>query len=330
MRTRALAGRVPLYFTCRRCGRRICSTSPLCGCQTLLEQANIDSSWKILDKKFSSRSSLKGKLVKVKIRCKFCGVEHWREPAYLQAGAGCLCQIGKKIGKSRLKEGQRKFESRLKERRIRVRLLSPYLGANRKIRYQCLVHPNIEREAYASNLGSGHGCPECGRKKYEETSLKNYGTKWPASAKVVQDKIRRTMVKRYGVEHALQSPLLFEKMLKSSYSRVPVKLGRKTLLLQGYEPLAIEALLKSGRVSPQEIKAGNSIPPIEYTWKKKRRRYHPDLVVRDNIVVEVKSPYTYKLAQKVLQVKREACENLGYKFILVVMNADGTRNHDCK
>jgi hypothetical protein len=46
-----------------------------------------------------------------------------------------------------------------------------------------------------------------------------------------------------------------------------------------------------------------------------------------NLIVEVKSDYTYKVSRRQNQAKKRACLKAGYKFDLYVMDSKGERLH---
>lgn len=54
------------------------------------------------------------------------------------------------------------------------------------------------------------------KRKKEQTSLKNYGVKYPAQTKEIQNKMKATMLKRYGVENASQSDIIKKKKEETS------------------------------------------------------------------------------------------------------------------
>ena len=51
----------------------------------------------------------------------------------------------------------------------------------------------------------------------------------------------------------------------------------------------------------------------------KIKYYHPDIIIpKESLIIEVKSEYTAKSDIK-LTAKQKACENVGYKFKLVIV-----------
>ena len=59
----------------------------------------------------------------------------------------------------------------------------------------------------------------------------------------------------------------------------------------------------------------------------KKHRYYPDLYIpKDNLIIEVKSQWTYNSQQKWYNtnlLKRQACIAAGYKFKFMIFDKDG-------
>jgi hypothetical protein len=249
----------------------------------------------------------------------------------LAAGASCPCQKGKKIARTRLQTfGHSEYAKRLQRRNIKVTLLSSYQGMNRKIRFRCL-ECNTESESYAGNVLKGKGCYTCGRVKIQANCLAAHGVRFHTQRESVQKKMRKTMLRKFGCEHALQNKELFLKQQKKALGRRPYKLGDQTVFVQGYEPLALDWVQLHIGIDPSDILCGSKkeIPSIRYYWQRKTRIYYPDFYVPSrNAIVEVKSTYSYQMTKQQVIAKAKACKDAGYKFILMVMNPDGTRNYD--
>jgi len=92
----------------------------------------------------------------------------------------------------------------------------------------------------------------------------------------------------------------------------------KTIYLQGYEPRAYKILLE--KYTEEEIKVGINMPKIWYIMKNKNHRYYPDFFIpKDNLIVEVKSDWTYRKQLGKNLIKRRACLELGYNYNFMVL-----------
>lgn len=58
-----------------------------------------------------------------------------------------------------------------------------------------------------------------------------------------------------------------------------------------------------------------NIPSIKYIFEQKERRYYADIwIPSENLIIEVKSEWTYKKDLEKNLKKRDTCLELGYKF----------------
>lgn len=71
------------------------------------------------------------------------------------------------------------------------------------------------------------------------------------------------------------------------------------------------------------------LPKIKYTdYDGKTRRYCPNMwIPKNNLLVETKSNYTYKLHQQNVHCKKNGVISAGYRFQLLVFNDNGTLNN---
>jgi hypothetical protein len=111
----------------------------------------------------------------------------------------------------------------------------------------------------------------------------------------------------------------------------PYKLGGRTVMVQGFEPQALDYLQKYGRFKPSQIECGRGadIPRISYSYKGCNRVYYPDIFIPHlNLIIEVKSAYTYKAGFASNEAKRQACRRQGFTFRYLVMKGNGERCYD--
>jgi hypothetical protein len=220
------------------------------------------------------------------------------------------------------------FSAILKPKKIK--LLSKYENMNKKVSVKCLVC-DTEWSTFAGNLKL-HGCPTCAVSKIRETMLSRYGVEHSSQLASVKLKRKTTMLSRYGVDHALQSKELFDKNLKTAYKYKTYHLGKRKVKVQGYEPQALDYIRSEKGIKPSQIECGignSKIPSITYNYKGNTKVYHPDIFIPHlNLIVEVKSEFTYQYSRKINRIKRKAAIASGYRFVFLVMNKDGTRNYE--
>lgn len=186
------------------------------------------------------------------------------------------------------------------------------------------------------------------KKKSEQTCLKNLGVRTPAKSKIVLNKIKNTNVdkwgvecvfqseeikekiiqtnlKKYGVRHPMQNSKISEKASKSAYKWYDYILpSGKIIRLQGYEKYGIDILLKTYE-EEDLLTCRTQVPEI---WYKKEtgsdHRYFTDIYIKsENKCIDVKSTWTYKKKQDIIELKKHACIDSGYKYETWIISNKG-------
>lgn len=121
------------------------------------------------------------------------------------------------------------------------------------------------------------------------------------------EKFKKTNLERYGVEYILQNKKIREKQLASS-----LKIKRyKNLYYQG----SYELDFLVNYYDKIKIENVNSIP---YYYNKKRI-YFPDFYLPEyNLIVEIKSDYTYNLHRDMNEHKKIGSIKAGYNFLFII------------
>ena len=121
-----------------------------------------------------------------------------------------------------------------------------------------------------------------------------------------------------------------EELLKNSFSYKSYRLpSGKVVSLQGYEPKAMDFLLKN--YSESDLFTKNS--DIEKLIGKfsyfdddmKEHRYYPDIYIKsENRIIEVKSDFTYELDIAKNEKKKESVinRNIKFNFLIIFSNGD--------
>jgi len=280
-----------------------------------------NKNFRLISKKTDSR---------FRVACLLCGKEKGASPKALITGnISCVCVVGERISKARLMP-EAIFYRRAKLKKRKICLVGGYPGMNKYTKAKCLVCSHTWK-VLPGNLLKKSGCPKCAPDKMRFNSMCKYGVEYSNQRPEVKAKSRATMRERYGVDYALQNKEILEKNLKSAYTFKAYNLGKRKVQVQGYEPQALDYIIKTKGVKPKDIRCGfeSDMPTIKYTWKGKDRIYHPDIfVVSQNRIIEVKSSYTASVA-KSLGAKRQACRKQGYKFTLLIMGEKGERLNEC-
>ncbi len=98
----------------------------------------------------------------------------------------------------------------------------------------------------------------------------------------------------------------------------------KIVYIQGYESFALNELIKI--YNEDDIHIGVlSMPEIWYHGDDGRyHRYFPDIYIpKDNLLIEVKSTFTFAQNKRKVHITRNTCEALGYNFKLKIYDGRG-------
>jgi hypothetical protein len=162
------------------------------------------------------------------------------------------------------------------------------------------------------------------KEKSKVTNLERRGVEYALQSKEVRDKIKATFKEKYGFENAMQNPEVAERNLKACLTPKNYTLPDGTIIkYQGYENFAFDILFNDWELLPTDIIVERTKVP-EIWWvddDNKRRRYYTDIHIHSkNLIIEVKSTWTYKIEEKITQQKLLAAKELGYNTLLWVFD----------
>lgn len=123
-------------------------------------------------------------------------------------------------------------------------------------------------------------------------------------------KFRETSLDRFGENHPMQNEKIFNKSIKSGFRSKKYK--DSTIYYQGaYEFDFLEKFY-------DKIDSLTKGPRIEYYIDCKKHYYFPDFYVPSrNLIIEIKSKYWNKKHLELNKIKKEACLERGYDYILI-------------
>lgn len=140
---------------------------------------------------------------------------------------------------------------------------------------------------------------------------------YPLQSEVIKNNVKSTNFEKYGVTHHMHVPEIAEKCLgwhKNSWHEYTLPSG-KVIKLQGFEPKALDILLTE--YSEDEILYKRSdMPRLFYTdTEGKERRYYPDFYIpKENLLIEVKSSYTYEASLEKNLLKEQCAIDHGFDY----------------
>jgi hypothetical protein len=157
--------------------------------------------------------------------------------------------------------------------------------------------------------------------KIKETVLEKYGVISILLNEDIRNKIKQTNIEKYGFEYPMQNAVISNKAASTSSKYKKYILPSNNIInIQGYEDIALDILLK--KYNENDIITQRIDMPIIMYRKKTKHRYFPDIYIpKDNLIIEVKSDWTYKkeLIKNIL--KALATRKLGYNFETWIFNS---------
>jgi len=208
---------------------------------------------------------------------------------------------------------------------------------------------SVKKSKYNANIRKNgkFSCKKCGPDKYRETCLEKYGVdniiKLPKTHDKIKhtclekhgnenyrnteqrdktilnreggyssiiEKYKQTCLERFGVENASQCPEIFAKQQKT---RFEIHQFRDTdIFYQGtYEKDFLDNYYDKVEIT--------KIKEIDYVFENKNKKYFSDYYIpKFNLIVEVKSSYTYERYEEQNMKKEKSCIDLGYNFIFII------------
>ena len=136
-----------------------------------------------------------------------------------------------------------------------------------------------------------------------------------------------TNLKKYGVPHTSQSEVVMEKIQRNSkkYKEFTMPSGA-VRRVQGYEPFALNELLKAGYTEEQIKTDRADVPRISYESDGKQRVYFPDIwIPHENLIIEVKSTWTASCKTDNIDLKEAATKAAGFNYELWCYDGKGEK-----
>lgn len=154
--------------------------------------------------------------------------------------------------------------------------------------------------------------------KLKKTSLEKYGVEHHLSSPSSKAKKIATNIEKYGVEHCQQNKDIHDKTMKSQFRKKTFVLpSGAEVQLMGYEPQVVEWLLQN--FCCEDDLNFSHIPTIRYSFDGKNRWYFPDLYVpKENLIIEVKSDWTYNIETEKTKAKAIGTKDAGFTHALII------------
>jgi hypothetical protein len=155
------------------------------------------------------------------------------------------------------------------------------------------------------------------------TIIKKYGENYHSNKtkaqweRRTQDEIDSLVAK--ATETKKRNNTLYTAPYKHANKKVII--GEKIFKVQGYEDIALNLLSKI--IDVNEIKVGKDVPRISLSTGK---NYYPDIYIY-NLLIEVKSEYTYEVCLEENLLKHNESIKAGYDHIFLVIHSKDVRSN---
>lgn len=192
-----------------------------------------------------------------------------------------------------------------------------------------MKNDNIKEKVKATNMiiwGQEYASQnEEVKQKTRETNMYKWGKEYIFQTDYFKAKSKETHLRLYNVINSMHSPELFSKQQRNSFKLKPYLLpSNKTIYIQGYENFALDILLKMG-IKEDDIETNNIVlTPISYSYNDKEHKHHIDIYIKSlNLVIEVKSDFTYNTIKDKNNAKQISAKEQGINYQFWIINRKG-------
>ena len=239
------------------------------------------------------------------------GVEHPRQTEIVQQKAiqTCLERYGVPYSLMVPEVIQKGQETMMLRYGVRHAVLNEEINARR-------IATNLERYNVEFVLPD-----EEARKRAVATLQLRYNVSNPAHMATHWEKYKQTSLQNWGTEYPFQSTECRELNAHARYKMYDLTVDDKTFIgLQGYEKFFVT----SKEYNVNEIEHGKTVPRVPYELAGGSHMYFPDFFIpSENLIIEVKSTYTFVVDMERCITKANACIDKGYNFEFRIYDPKG-------
>jgi len=244
---------------------------------------------------------------KILVKCDICGKEKYLQyRRYFKSfdvggyyACSNKCNFEKKRDKLFSKESRKKTENTVMER-YGVKTIMDSSEFRERLKNIFLEKYGVENPALLDSS----------TEKMKKTNLERYGVDNPSKSNIIKIKKENTSLKKYGVKYHLQSPDHIN-MFKN------IKKYKSTdLYYQGTFELDFLEYCENNNILKY---INNYRKGVKYIINNKDKVYFPDFFIEDiNLIIEIKSTYTYNADYEKNKLKEKSCKDLGYNYMFII------------
>jgi hypothetical protein len=175
-----------------------------------------------------------------------------------------------------------------------------------KVKNTCLKNYGVENPSQSEKIKS----------KKKTTSMEKFGVEYFLQSDEGKENFRTVCLEKYGVENPTMNHEIFEKVQDSIFKKKDYiwKTGEISKV-QGYEDKVLKELEEKGYTFDEVKTLQKDIPAIWYDFNGNKKRYYPDIFIpSENLIIEVKSTYTYEVDLEKNLAKQNAVLGQGFNF----------------
>ena len=184
-------------------------------------------------------------------------------------------------------------------------------GSHYKINVRCDICEKINLVLYKDYIkltkNNLYTCHKCAITKVRKTNLERHGDENYCN----KEQIRKTIFEKYGVEHSMQNEKLFNKQQRNCF--LSKKHDKTGLYYRGtYEKDFLDCCFNNNI----NIQKGKRIKYILYD---KEHYYFSDFYYEPlNLIIEIKSKYTYIKNLEINILKQKSTIENGYNYLFII------------
>jgi hypothetical protein len=197
--------------------------------------------------------------------------------------------------------------------------------------------------------------------KIKNVNIEKFGYEYPMQNKDIQEKGKQTCIERFGVDCVFKSEEIKEKIISDNIEKYGVKyyVQSNEYKMRNLERWGTEYPSQNEEIHIKQQKSSLKIKKfneqiyyqgtyeldflnsyydkiniirgkrIPYVFEEKNHYYFPDFYLSDyNLLVEIKSTYTYEISAEINQIKKDSAIAEGFNFMFIIdKNYDEFENY---
>jgi hypothetical protein len=165
------------------------------------------------------------------------------------------------------------------------------------------------------------------KQKIKDTCIEKYGVENVFQSELHKDKIKNTCLEKYGVENVMHNSEIAARAFSNMAKKKPyIFPSGIEVMVQGYEPFALDVLIKIDKLDETEIETQReNVPEIwYYDPAGNKHRHYVDIYIKSqNRCIEVKSTWTFQMEHCYIFEKQTFAKLLGFDYEIWVFSENG-------